>query len=351
MHATTIAVDLAKSVFQISLANQANRVIDRKRLTRTQFERFISQYPATNIVMEACATANFWSQYAQAHGHTTKLLHAYYVRPYVLRNKTDSADADALLRANRDPGLLPIPTKQPEQQALQSLHRSRQQLIETRTARINFARGVLAEFGVSLPRGVNGIGNKLSARIEELPKILAPALNDVVAEIFELKERVLRIDKQLNLISKQSDVAMRLLTIPGIGVTTATAMVGCVPDIHLFKKARQFSAWLGITPREHSSGSKRKLGAISKQGNNYLRTLLIHGARSAILQAHRLAAKDHGSLSELQKWVLDLETRRPRNVATVALANKMARIIWVTWTQERDYQKARPTLAGNNMTE
>ncbi len=339
MHATTIAVDLAKSVFQVSLANQANRVIDRKRLTRSQFERFISQYPPTNVIMEACATANYWSQYAQAHGHSTKLLHAFYVRPYVRRNKTDAADADALLRANRDPELLPIPTKQPEQQALQSLHRCRQQLIETRTARINFVRGVLAEFGISLPRGVSGIGNKLSARVEELPTMVTPSLIEFITEISELKIRISRIDKQLEIIARQNDVALHLLTIPGIGVTTATAMVGCVPDIHLFKKARQFSAWLGITPREHSSGSKRKLGAISKQGNNYLRTLLIHGARSAMLQAHRLAAKDPDSLSELQHWVLALETHRPRNVATVALANKMARIIWVTWTQERDYQR------------
>ncbi len=338
MHATTIAVDLAKSVFQVSMANQANKVIDRKRLTRSQFERFIAQHPATNVIMEACATANYWSQYAQTHGHTTKLLHAFYVRPYVRRNKTDSADADALLRANLDPELLPIPTKQPEQQALQSLHRCRQQLIETRTARVNFARGVLAEFGISLPRGVGGICNRLSGRVEELPEVVIPTLKDIIAEISELKVRILRIDKQLEAIAKQSDVAIHLLTIPGIGVTTATAMVGCVPDIHLFKKARQFSAWLGITPREHSSGSKRKLGAISKQGNSYLRTLLIHGARSAMLQAHRLAAKDPDALSDLQLWILELETRRPRNVATVALANKMARIIWVTWTQGRDYQ-------------
>jgi len=339
MHATTIAVDLAKSVFQVSMANQAHRVIDRKRLTRSQFERFISQHPETTVVMEACATANYWSQYAQAHGHTTRLLHAFYVRPYVRRNKTDSADADALLRANQDPELLPIPTKQPEQQALQALHRCRQQLIETRTARVNFARGILAEFGISLPRGISGIGNRLSARVEELPEVVIPALTDIIAEISELKVRIVRIDKQLEAIARQNAIAKHLLTIPGIGVTTATAMVGCVPDIHLFKKARQFSAWLGITPREHSSGSKRKLGAISKQGNSYLRTLLIHGARSAMLQAHRLAAKDPDSLSELQLWILALETRRPRNIATVALANKMARIIWVTWTQKRDYQK------------
>jgi transposase len=202
MHATTIAVGLAKAVFQISLANQANRVTDRKRLTRSQFERFISQHPPTIVIMEACSTANYWSQYAHAHGHATKLLHAFYVRAYVRRNKTEAADAGALLRANRDPELLPIPTKHPEQQALQSLHRCRQQLIETRTARMNFVRGVLAEFGISLPRSVSGIGNKLSSRIAELPAVVTPSLREFIAEIGELKMRITVIDKQLVTITK-----------------------------------------------------------------------------------------------------------------------------------------------------
>ncbi len=337
MHATTIAVDLAKSVFQVSLANKADRIVDRKRFTRSQFERFIAQHPSSEVVMEACATANYWSQYAQSHGHQTRLLHAYYVRPYVRRNKTDAADADALIRANRDPQLMSVPTKQPDQQALQSLHRCRQQLVETRTRRVNLARGIFAEFGISLPKGVSGITSKLSTRIEEIPTVLIPTINDVIAEVNDLKQRTNQIDKQLSVIAKQHPVALNLLTIPGIGVTTATAMIASVPDIHIFKRARQFSAWLGITPREHSSGNKIKLGAISKQGNTYLRVLLVHGARSAMLQAHRLAAKDENLLSDLQRWVINLESRKHRNVATVALANKMARIIWVTWTQGRDY--------------
>ncbi len=338
MHPTTIAVDLAKSVFQVSIANQADRIIDRKRLTRSQFERFIIQQPPVQFVMEACATANYWSQFAQSHGHTTKLLHPYYVKPYVRRNKTDSADADALLRANNDPHLLPVPTKKPDQQAIQGLHRIRQQLIRTRTGRINLARALLAEFGISLARGTSAIGQRLTTHAEQLPFVLHADFQDLITEIQALKQRIEQLDKSLSNIAKNDPVAQQLMSIPGIGVTTATALIAGVPDIHLFKRARQFSSWLGVTPREHSSGNKRRLGAISKQGDTYLRTLLVHGARSALQQAHRQQNKAPNELSNLQRWVLQLEMTRPKNVATVALANKMARLIWVTWTEARTYK-------------
>jgi transposase len=338
MHPTTIAVDLAKSVFQISIANQADRVVERKRLTRSQFKRFIVQQAPTVLVMEACATANYWSQFAQAQGHTTKLLHPYYVKPYVRRNKTDAADADALLRAHKDPHLLPVPTKYPDQQALQGLHRIRQQLIRTRTGRINLARALLAEFGIPLASGTAAIGKRLMAHIEALPLVLHTQFNDLVTEIQALGLRIEQMDKSLANIAKNDATAQLLMSIPGIGVTTATALIAGVPDIHLFKRARQFSAWLGVTPKEHSSGNKRRLGAISKQGDTYLRTLMVHCARSALQQAHRQYAKDPDGVSNLQHWVLQLEGNRPRNVATVALANKMARLVWVTWTQSRDYK-------------
>ncbi len=337
MHPTTIAVDLAKSVFQLSIANQADRIVDRKRLTRSQFERFISQQQPAMFVMEACATANFWSQFAQNHGHETKLLHPLYVKPYVRRSKTDAADADGLLRANRDPQLLPVPTKQPEQQALQALHRIRQQLIRTRTGRINLARALLAEFGVSLARGTGGICNRLMTQKEHLPTVLHHDFQDTVSEVQSLKQRLDQLDKTLANIAKHDPVAQQLMSIPGIGFTIATALIASVPNIHLFKRARQFAAWLGLTPREHSSGNKRRLGAISKQGDTYLRMLLVHGARSAITQAHRQRTQDETKLSNLQQWVLNLDKEKPRNVTTVALANKMARLIWATWSEERTY--------------
>ncbi len=336
MHATTIAVDLAKSVFQVSIANQAHKIIDRKRLTRSQFQRFIAQQEPTTVVMEACATSHYWSQYAQLHGHTPKQLHAFYVRPYVRRNKTDAADADALIRANQDPHLLPIPVKQPGQQALQGLHRIRQQLSQSRTARINLARALLAEFGISLARGAAGIAGKLYEQAEHLPPSLQSSFLEIVTDINDLKSRLTQLDKRLEAIALADHTAQQLMTIPGIGVITATALIASVPNIHIFKKGRQFAAWLGVTPREHSSGNTRRLGRISKQGNEYLRTLLVHGSRSVMLQTHRQFASSK-PLSTMQRWIMKLEETKKRNVVTVAIANKLARTIWATWVFDQPY--------------
>jgi len=229
-------------------------------------------------------------------------------------------------------------TKYPDQQALQGLHRIRQQLIRTRTGRINLARALLAEFGVSLASGTAAITKRLMAPIEALPLVLHTQFTDLITEITALKLRIEQLDKALTTIARKDAIAPLLMSVPGIGVTTATALIAGVPDIQVFKRARQFAAWLGLTPREHSSGNKRRLGAISKQGDTYLRTLMVHCARSALQQAHRQYAKDPAKLSSLQHWVLQLENSRPRNVATVALANKMARLVWVTWTQSRNYK-------------
>ncbi len=339
MYATTIAVDLAKSVFQVSIANRIGKITDRKRLTRSQFERLLATHPQSEVVMEACATSNFWSQYAQAHGHQTRLIHARYVKPFVRRNKTDAADADALVQANKDPQITSVPTKQPEQQALQSIHRCRQHFIKTRTRRINLARALLAEFGLALPRGSTGISQRLMEKVEALPEVAMPTLSTVIQSINELVQQEKAIDAQLKTLADQSEDCGYLMSIPGVGVIVATAMIASVPDIHAFKNARCFSAWLGITPREYSSGNKRRIGAISKQGDPYLRTMLVHGARSAILQAHRQAAKDATQLSNLQHWILRIRERRPFNVATLAVANKLARLIYVMWTEKRDYIK------------
>jgi transposase len=338
MNATTIGVDLSKSVFQLSLSNSAGRVVERKRLSRAQYERFLVQQPPAEIVMEACATAHHWARTARAFGHQPCLLHAQYVRPYVRRNKTDAADADALLRARRDPDLKPVAVKSPDQQALQGLHRIRQQWVATRRQRITLARGLLAEFGISLPVGAAGIVRRLHAVVEGVPVVLLSALTPVVAEIGELEQRIKQLDRQLATIAKANPDIQRLMTIPGVGVIIATAMLGSVADIHRFARARQFAAWLGLTPREYSTAQTRRLGRISKRGDGYLRMLLSHGARSALLLAHRQAAKGDQTLTRLQRWVLDVEVRTHHNKATIALANKMARIIWVTWTRAEDYQ-------------
>ena len=337
MNATSIGVDLSKSVFQVSFANAAGRIVERKRLSRQQYERFLVQQPAAAIVMEACATAHHWARTAREHGHDPCLLHAQYVRPYVRRNKTDAADADALLRARRDPDLKPVPIKSLDQQALQGLHRIRQQWVTTRTQRINLARGLLAEFGISLPAGAAGIVRRLHATVDGLPPPLIAALAPILDEIKAIEDHLKQLDRQLTEIAKTDPDMQRLMTIPGVGVIIATAMVASVADIHSFARARQFAAWLGLTPREHSSGQMRHLGNISKRGDGYLRMMLTHGARSALLLAHRQANKGEHTLTSLQQWVLELEQRTHHNKATIALANKMARIIWVTWTRAQDY--------------
>jgi transposase len=254
MNATTIAVDLSKSVFQVSLANHTGRIVERKRLSRQQYERFLAEQPPAEIVMEACGTAHHWARTARAHGHCPCLLHAQYVRPYVRRNKTDAADADALLRAHRDHDLKPVPVKSVDQQALQGLHRIRQQWIATRTQRINLARGLLAEFGISLPVGATGIVRRLRTSVDGVPKPLVVALTQILDEINALEQQIKQLDRQLTAIGKANPDIQRLMTIPGIGVIIATAMVASVADIHSFARARQFAAWLGLTPREYSSG-------------------------------------------------------------------------------------------------
>ena len=232
--------------------------------------------------MEACATAHHWARTARRLGHEPCLLHAQYVRPYVRRNKTDAADADALLRARRDPDLQPVPVKSVDQQALQGLHRIRQQWVATRTQRINLVRGLLAEFGISLPAGAAGIVRRLHEIVDRVPTTLVTALMPVLDEIGELEQRIKQLDRQLATIAKAHPDIQRLTTIPGIGVIIATAMVASVADIHSFQRARQFAAWLGLTPREYSTAQTRYLGRISKRGDGYLRMLLTHGARSAL---------------------------------------------------------------------
>jgi len=338
MNTTTIGVDLAKSVLQVSLASPSGRVIERKRLSRPQFQKFLAQQPAADIVLEACATAHYWARTARDHGHVPRLLHAQYVRPYVRRNKTDSADADALLRAHRDPDLKSVPVKSVEQQALQGLHRIRSQWQDTRRQRICLARALLAEFGVHLPTGAAGIVPRLRLTLDAAPPLLSVSLGIVITEITELEAKLGQIDRELRRLAKDSPLAQRLLTIPGVGVITATALIGSVPDIHAFQRARSFAAWLGLTPREYSSGQSRFLGRISKRGDGYLRMLLTHGARSALLLAHRQASKGDDRLTRLQRWVLEVERRTNHNKATIALANKMARIIWCVWTKEEDYK-------------
>jgi len=340
MHATTVGVDLAKNRFELAICEGAGRPLRRERLSRQRFARFFGNVPASLIVMEACGSAHHWARTLQAQGHEVQLLPAQYVRAYVRRNKTDAADAAALLEAARSPELCCVPVKTVEQQQLQQLHRVRELLKRTRTGRINLLRGILREFGITVPvglaRGRSAVREALQCADNGLPDLLRPMIAETLQEISALTERIARIEATLVALTRTDPVVQRLLALPGVGLLGASALRAAIGDIQRFPSGRHFASWLGLTATERSSGERRRLGRISKRGDIYLRTLLVHGARSALCAAAK-AQREGRALDRLRRWALATEQRRGRNKATVALANKLARIIWATWRYQRPF--------------
>lgn len=343
MDATTVAVDLAKMVFELARANEHGRIIERQRLNRPQFARFLAQTAPTHVVMEACGTAHYWGRVAQQHGHRVTLLPPAYVRPYVRRNKTDRTDVAALLEAVRSGDIPSVPVKRIEQQALVAMHRVREQWMTTRTARINVLRGVLREHGILLPAGAHAAVQVVPRILEEaattLPRHLRQILTSVHDEVRSIETRIAELERELRVLAVADPVVTRLRTIPGIGLLTATALVGTVGHIHAFRRARQFASWLGLTPREHSSGHRRRLGGISKQGDVYLRCLLTHGARAVLVAAQR-RRRAMQALTPLQHWATALRDRRGHNKATIAVANKLGRLVWAVWHKDVPFAEA-----------
>lgn len=340
MHATTIGVDLAKNRFELAIHCGDAQPLCRERLSRQRFIRFFANAPASRVVMEACGSAHHWGRTLQRQGHEVQLLPAQYVRAYVRRNKTDAADAAALLEAARCAELRPVPVKSVEQQQLQQLHRLREQLKSTRTRRINLMRGVLREFGIPVPvglaRGRTAVREALECADNGLPDLLRPLLAETLQEITGLTERIKRLEATLVSLTRADPVIQGLLKLPGVGLLGASALRAAVGDIERFPSGRHFASWLGLTATERSSGERRRLGRISKRGDSYLRTLLVHGARSALCAAAR-AQREGRPLDRLRSWALATEQRRGRNKATVALANKLARTIWATWRYQRSF--------------
>jgi transposase len=298
--------------------------------------------------MEACGTAHFWGRQAQAHGHRVVLLPPQAVRPYVPRNKTDRADAKGLLEAVRNEGIHPVPVKSEAQQALTALHRLRSTWLAARTARLNTVRGLLREFGVVIPVGARRVRPTVAALLADpdtaLPAALRPALQSASEEIGDLERRLREVERQIAALATMTPAVATLRTIPGVGLLTATALVAFVGDAKRFPTARHFASSLGLTPRERSSGLRRRLGAISKRGDPYLRMLLIHGARSVLCHAKRAAPP-----RRRQQWALALECRRGHNPAAVALANKLARIAWAVWTTGTAFKTPPPPTSTLNM--
>lgn len=331
-----IGVDLAKTVFQLALADAHHHVTQSKRLNRTQFREFFVHHPPVRVIMETCGTAHYWARTLVAMGHEVTLLPAQYIRPYVRRNKTDAKDAIAIVEAARNQAIHAVPIKSEYQQALQSLHRLREQWKSTRVARINALRGILREFGVLVPMGPLAAIKTTRAALESLPELLQGSVHDVLEELIDIQTRITALEKQLKQIVKTDPVIQQFMNINGIGLLSATAMRASVQSPTQFKNGRQLSAWLGITPREYSSGNKRYLGRITKKGDKYLRTLLIHGARS-VMARNKIRVRDNEKLTGLQQWAIQLEQRVGHNKATVAFANKMVRILWATWMHQREF--------------
>ena len=334
---TTIAVDLSKTVFEIAVSDQPGRICERRRLRRGQMEAFFARRPAATVLLEACGSAHHWARQIQRLGHRVLLLPPHQTRRYVLRDKTDGADAGALLEAHRNEQIVPVPVKTLHQHTLAALHRARSAWMATRTARLNAIRGTLRELGITIPLGPRHVLPHLAAALADplqpLPQALHPTLLSLAAEIRDLDSKIHDCERQLELLSNDLPLVQRHLTVPGIGLITATALYAFVGDFSRFPTGRRFAGFLGVVPRERSSGLHRHLGAITKRGDTYLRTLLIHGARSVLLAAKRSSSPDR-----LRRWALAVASRRGHNRAATALANKLARIAWATAVHNCDYR-------------
>lgn len=298
---------------------------------------FFAKVEPTLIGVEACGSAHYWARELSKLGHTVKLMPPQYVKPYVKTNKNDANDAEAICEAVSRPSMRFVPVKNTEQQALQGLHCVRDRVVKARTALLNEIRGLLGESGIILNKGVFAVRNHLPILIEDAENGLCTALRALMkalhAELVSVDARLNDLDEQVKAHAHQDANAQRIQQLDGVGPITASAIVSSVGDAKQFKSGREFSAWLGIVPRQHSSGGKERLIGISKRGDSRLRTLLIHGARSALLvSAHKTDRRS--------EWLHKLTERRNKNIATVALANKQARIIWAMLTRQEDYRSA-----------
>jgi transposase len=333
---TTIGLDIAKSVFQVHGVDAAGQVVVRRQLKRRYVLAFFEKLPPCLIGVEACASSHHWSRELQALGHKVRLMPPAYVRPYVKRQKNDAADAEAICEAVTRANMRFVETKTPEQQSCLMLHRTRHLFIRQQTAVINAIRAHLAEFGIVAPVGRKGVEELLGvvadASDKRLPEIARACLAALGAQLRMLKAQILEFDRMINAWHRSNETSKRLDEIPGVGPALATALVASVADPRAFRSGRDFSAWIGLVPKQHSSGGKDKLGGISKQGDRYLRSLFTAGALAVIRYA-----KIHGA--KHRPWLTALLARRPTKVAAVALANKIARMAWAMMARGERYKE------------
>jgi len=332
-----VAVDIAKAVFQVAVSEEPGRVARERRLSRAEFLTFFAQTPRSTVVMEACGSAHHWRREIERLGHAVVLLPPHQVRPYVTRNKTDRVDAKGILEAYRNADIRPVPVRSLPQQVLGAIHRFRSGWISARTAQVNTLRGLLRELGIVIPEGIEKVIPKVRCFVADADSGIPDSLRATVAaacdEIEALGARIRQAERDLEALAEQTPVVARLRSIPGIGLMTGTALVAFVTDIQRFPSGRHFASYLGLTPREYSSGLRQRLGRISKRGDSYLRMLLIHGARSVLCHARKAERHDR-----LRTWALALQKRTRHNKAAVALANKLARIAWAVWKHGKEFE-------------
>lgn len=341
MNTTTIGLDIAKTLFQVHGMDERGKPTVCRQLKRADLMKFFANLPPCLIGMEACATAHFWARKLTSLGHTVKLIAPQFVKPYVKTNKNDARDAEAICEAVSRPSMRFVSAKTVEQQAVIALHRARQGFVAARTAQANQLRGLLAEFGIILPKGISHLRGRVQGILGDAENGLPGVARELFARLFanlgELGCHITELERQIRAVHRVDEASQRLEAIPGIGPLSASALVASIGDARALKNGRQLAAWMGLVPRQNSSGGNIRLLGISKRGDSYLCTLLIHGARS-VLRHHKLKA------SSSEDWLSRLAGRRHPNIAAVALANKNARIVWALLANDRQYQAGHRTV-------
>ena len=331
MNATTYGLDVAKRGFQLYWVDAQTGEIANRRFGRDDLITFLAQRPAGRVALEACGSAHWWARKIQALGHEVVLLHAQFIRPFVQTNKTDAADAKAIWTAVQQPGMRTVAAKTEDQQAMLSLHRMRSQLIKFRTMQVNQLRGFLYEFGVTFrtgrAAGLAGVRQRMAELEDALPASIMLNLQDQLRRINAFEDDIDQLEKRIGAWQKQEGACRAISDVPDIGRLTATALVATIGDARTFRSGREFAAFLGLVPRQSGTGGKIRLGSISKRGDPYLRTLLIHGARSVLCHTKVPTA-----------WQKGIQERRPANVVAVALANKIARTAWAILAHDSSYE-------------
>lgn len=344
MEISTIGFDLAKQVFQVHGVDAEGKLVISKALRRPQVMPFFAKLPPCLVGIEACGTSHYWARELAKLGHEVRLMPPAYVKPYIKRGKTDAADAEAICEAVTRPTMRFVSVKSQEQQAALSMHRARHLLVKQRTQLINLMRGIMAEFGVAIPQGVHNALRKARTVVEggapEMPAEAVAVIKRLSQQALDIDSQITELARELQIWQRKSEVATRLMTIPGVGPISATAIAATVADPHQFRSGRQFAAWLGLTPRQRSSGGKDKPGRITKMGDKYLRRLLVIGMMAVVRQAKT-------KLDRIDPTIAGLLARKPARLVAVALANRTARIIWAVMVHGTIYQERHvPALAG-----